>query len=161
MLKYYRDNINQFRGATMDFYFIIWSALFLIAVFFELLSPGFFFFLSFACGCVVAACLNFFAFSMSVQLTTFAITSLIALILLKNFVSQSLKGHAHPTNMDALIGKKGTVIKDIEPNNGGHVKVNGEIWFGKSINNDAIKTGSVIEVLGVKGSHVVVKKLHD
>lgn len=87
---------------------------------------------------------------MSLQLTAFALTSLIALILLRKFVSKSLKGTIHPTNVDALVGKRGTVIQNIEPNNGGHVKINGEIWFGKSIHNDVIKTGTVIEVLGVK-----------
>jgi len=145
----------------MDFYFIVWCALFLAAVFFELLSPGFFFFLSFACGCIAAACLNFVSLSMPIQLTAFAITSLIALILLRKFVSTSLKGTLHATNTDALIGKKGAVVQEIEPNSGGYVKINGETWFGKSIHNDHIKSGSVVEVLGVKGSHVIVKKLHD
>jgi len=145
----------------MDFYFIMWCSLFLAAVFFELLSPGFFFFLSFACGCIAAACANFFSLSMSIQLSVFAIASLISLIFLRKFVSQSLKGTTHATNVDALIGKRGTVLEDIVPNHGGYAKINGEIWLSKSINNEFIKSGDVVEVLGVKGSHVIVKKLHD
>lgn len=147
--------------SAMDFYFIIWCFLFLAAVLFELLSPGFFFFLSFACGCIAAACANFFSMSMSIQLSFFAVISLVSLILLKKFVSQSLNRSSHATNTDALIGKKGTVLEDIESNHGGYAKINGEIWFSKSIHNDLIKAGDVVEVLGVKGSHIIVKKLHD
>lgn len=142
----------------MNFYFIIWCFLFLAAVVFELFSPGLFFFLSFACGCIAAACANFFSLDISVQLAAFSIVSLASLIFLKKFVSQSLRGTAHATNIDALVGKKGTVIEDIEPNHGGYAKINGEIWFSKSLDNDLIKSGDVVEVLGVKGSHVIVKK---
>jgi len=145
----------------MDIYFIMWCFLFLITVLFELLSPGLFLFLSFSCGCIAAACVNFFSLDMSVQLTIFTIMSLLSFILLRKFVSQSLKGTVHPTNMDALIGKKGTVIQDIMPNQAGYVKINGEIWLSKSIYNELIQSGTIIEVLGVKGSHVIVKKLHD
>ena len=143
----------------MDSYFIIWCALFLLAVVFELLSPGLFFFLSFACGCVAAACINFFSSNLSLQLTIFALSSLISLILLRRFVSQSLKSAPYATNAEALIGKKGVVLTNIEINQGGYSKINGEIWFSKSINNVSIKEGETIEVLGVKGSHIIVRKL--
>jgi len=145
----------------MDFYFIVWSFLFLAAVVFELISPGLFFFLSFACGCIAAAGVNFFSFSMATQLTVFTVVSLISLILLRKFVLQSLKGTLHPTNVDALIGKKGTVVEEIKPYQTGYVRVSSEIWLSKSVHNELIKTGDIVEVLGVKGSHVIVEKLSD
>lgn len=145
----------------MNVYFIMWCFLFLVAVLFELLSPGFFFFLSFACGCIAAAIANFFSLSMSIQLTVFAIGSFLSLILLRKYVSRSLKGTLHPTNVDALIGKKGTVTEVIYPNQPGYVKINGELWLSKTVHHESIKNGEIVEVVGVKGSHVIVKKISD
>lgn len=60
------------------------------------------------------------------------------------------------TNIDAIIGKKGTVTRDIDRNNHGQVKIGAEQW--RAIAQEEIKTGTEIEVIEVKGVTLTVKK---
>jgi membrane protein implicated in regulation of membrane protease activity len=61
------------------------------------------------------------------------------------------------TNVDALIGKKGIVLKDINKSYNGLVKVGNEQW--RAIADEEIKEGADIEVVEIKGVTLTVKKV--
>jgi len=61
------------------------------------------------------------------------------------------------TNVDALIGKEGLAKTDIDPVDGGVVKVNGEIWLSRSADECLIKEGSKVRVIRIEGVTLIVE----
>ncbi len=61
------------------------------------------------------------------------------------------------TNVDALIGKEGLAKTDIDPLDGGVVKVNGEIWLSRSADECLIKEGSKVRVIRIEGVTLIVE----
>ncbi len=60
------------------------------------------------------------------------------------------------TNVDAIIGKRGIVLKDISRNENGLVKVGNERW--RAVADQDIKESTEVEVVDVKGVTLTVKK---
>jgi len=51
--------------------------------------------------------------------------------------------------MDALIGRKATVVQDISKDHPGRVKIDGDNWLAVSLDSDAdIATGTIVEIEG-------------
>ena len=63
---------------------------------------------------------------------------------------------ANRTNVDAMIGRHGVVLRSIVRNTPGLVKVGGEEW--RATASEDIREGNEIEVLEVKGVTLTVKK---
>lgn len=138
-------------------YFWLIVAFFCLMV--EMGSPGLFFFLSFFVGALSAAGASLLFSSLVVQGAVFLGGTIVALYVLKRLVAQKMfKDHPHGrTNVFAIQGKHGMMIKDVMPDKSGEVKINGEIWTARA--DDSIKKGEMVEVVLVRGAHVVVKKL--
>ncbi len=60
------------------------------------------------------------------------------------------------TNIDAIIGKRGIVLKSISRNFDGRVRVGNEQWRARS--DQDIKEGDEIVVAGVSGATLIVEK---
>lgn len=65
------------------------------------------------------------------------------------------------TNVDALIGKEGLAKTDIDPVDGGVVKVNGEIWLSRSADECLIKEGSKVRVIRIEGVTLIVEGVNE
>ncbi|MCL2134920.1 MAG: hypothetical protein FWH37_05120 [Candidatus Bathyarchaeota archaeon] len=66
------------------------------------------------------------------------------------------------TNVDALIGKEAFVTKDIDPTDGGVVKIGGELWLAKPVEcNNIIKEGSKVRIIRVEGVSLIVDGVDD
>ncbi|MCX8150573.1 MAG: NfeD family protein [Candidatus Bathyarchaeota archaeon] len=65
------------------------------------------------------------------------------------------------TNVDALIGKEGLAKTDIDPMDGGVVKVNGEIWLSRSADECLIKEGSKVRVIRIEGVTLIVEGVNE
>ena len=61
------------------------------------------------------------------------------------------------TNIDAIIGKRGIVLRSIGRNVDGMVKVGSEQW--RAVANEEITEGVEIEVVEIKGVTLIVKKI--
>lgn len=143
---------------TIFFWFIISLLFFLI----ELGHPGLFFFLSFALGALFASATSFLGYSLVVQSAIFIISSIFSLFFLKSWVRVYAKYGKHQvTNVDALRGKCGVVIKEISPEQVGQVKINGQIWSAKADGAKTIGVHARVEVLRIAGCHVMVKECGD
>jgi len=63
------------------------------------------------------------------------------------------------TNVDALIGKTTVAKTDIDPEEGGIVKLFGELWFCRSTREKAIKKGTRVVVVGIEGVSLMVEEV--
>jgi len=63
------------------------------------------------------------------------------------------------TNVDALVGRIGTVTEAIEPGTGrGRVLVEGEDWRGMALDERALPAGTRVSVVQVDGTQLVVER---
>lgn len=140
------------------YFWLAVSFFFLIA---EMTNPGLFLFLSFFLGGLIAAGVTFFTSSFTAQSGIFLLGTTIFMILLRYFVLPILsKNRTHiQTNIFALKGKQGFVLKGITVHKMGIVKINGESWSARSVDDEGIDEGCTVEVIDVRGAHVVVKKI--
>lgn len=66
------------------------------------------------------------------------------------------------TNSDALVGKEAVATKDIDPVDGGVVKLGGELWLAKPAECcSVIKEGSKVRVVRVEGVSLIVDGVTD
>jgi hypothetical protein len=63
------------------------------------------------------------------------------------------------TNIDALIGKETLAKTDIDPIDGGVIKLLGELWFCRPAYDKIIKEGAKVEVVGVEGVSLIVEEV--
>lgn len=99
--------------------------------------------------------------SVPVQIAIFAISTTLMIVFMKPLVKKLFKTRDVPMNSDAIIGKNGIVIKDVDNiKSKGQVKVNGELWSAINIEDDEkIETGTTIIVEDVEGVKLKVKKV--
>jgi len=142
-------------------YWWIWIIIAIILIIIEILTTPEFDALYFGIGCIIAGIVALFGFDLLAQILSFAISIVVLLftfhILVKKILYMSKE--EIETNIHALKGKKGIVIQKIDNLQfTGRVKIGGEKWKAKSINDEIIDKGSPIIVLGVEGNKVLVKK---
>lgn len=113
---------------------------------------------------------SFFAFIASVlgapveiQIAVFAISTTIMIIFMKPLTKKLFKNKDNTKmNNDAMIGKKGIVIKEINSTEEvGQVKVAGELWSAITINDEKIKINEIVKVTKVDGVKLIVTKINE
>lgn len=136
-------------------FWIILSGIFFII---EMSTVGFLVFW-FGIGALIAMVVSLLTSNILIQTTIFIISSTLLLFLTRPFVNKfTKKDHEVQTNAYSIIGKRGIVLKDIDPINGtGQIKVGTEIWSAKSINDRKIEKGIEVEILEIEGVKAVVK----
>lgn len=99
-------------------------------------------------------------FGVFVNSFSFALGSIIVLSFLyvffgRKFIKAKLSIVTKSTNVDAVMAKKGTVVKKITKQNPGQVKIDGEIWRANA--SEEIEVGKEISVESVSGVTLRVK----
>lgn len=125
----------------------------------EILIPGFFI-LWFGAGAFIAALLAWLSLSWAVQVGAFLASSFLLLLssrtIFRSFLFKSQDDIA--TNLEALMGRIGVVLKaiegDIKP---GLVQLGGEKWSAVCESEKKIMKGAKVKVLGVTGNKVRVE----
>jgi len=126
-------------------FWIIISGIFFII---EMATVGFLMFW-FGIGALIAMIVSLFTTNIAIQATVFILSSTILLFFTRPFVNKFTKKNSEiQTNAYSIIGKKGIVIKTIDPISGkGQVKVGTEVWTAKSKDNTKLETGLEVEIL--------------
>jgi membrane protein implicated in regulation of membrane protease activity len=147
---------------------LFWFMVFLGLVLLESLTPGFFFFIAFSAGALGALGASMLQLPFEYQVVIFLVSSLIMFIMLRLLVRYAPFFKARPhqqTNFYALIGKQGFVVLPILPLKKGYVRIDGELWVactdcnrGLTPRDETLPNGTIVEVIGVSGAHVIVKK---
>jgi membrane protein implicated in regulation of membrane protease activity len=152
------DSILSWFGANQ---MALWLLIGVFCLLFEMISPGLFFFLSFFFGALFGALSSFVTVNWLAQAIVFLVGSFAAFLWLHYWVKRrvfSVRRH-NRTNVQALQGQQGLVLREITPNNMGLVKVGGETWSARPTDACVITEGKKIVVVDNRGAHLVVKEI--
>ncbi|MEO2116838.1 MAG: NfeD family protein [Methanocaldococcus sp.] len=83
------------------------------------------------------------------------ISGILTIVILHKFVYGVRK--EIKVGAERFIGKIATAIEDFGENGYGRVEIENQIWLAKS--NDKIKNGDKVEIVGVEGVSLIVKKV--
>lgn len=134
---------------------IYWFISFIVLIILELVTINLVS-IWFAIGAIAAMFVSFFTKSITIQLLVFIVVSIIALFITKPIIKKVKSKEIIPTNFDRLIGKEAIVIKSINKNEFGEVKIFGTIWTAYS--EKKIEKGSKVKVLAIDGVKLIVKE---
>lgn len=114
-------------------------------------------------GALLAMVTSFITDSILVQSIVFVITSTILLIFTRPLVNKFIKVPKElKTNAYSIIGKKGIVISKINNIDGtGQIKIDGDIWSAKSLDEEDIDKNTEVEIVEIDGVKAVVKKVSE
>jgi len=111
----------------------------------------------FAIGALIAMVASLINLPLPVQVLVFLVSSMVLLYFTRPIVKKCGKIGTTRTNADRLIGEKGLVTEKIDVINGkGQVKVFGQIWSARSVDNQDIDAGETVEIKGITGVKLVV-----
>lgn len=140
----------------MNIWAIIW--LVLIVVFFvmeaatvQLISTWF------AVGSLAAMIVALLGGELWLQILVFLTVSCVLLALLWPMVRKHLKPKLVATNADALVGRVCAVTEDIDPMEGGRVKLGDVTWSARTETEEPIPAGSHVKILRIQGAKVIVE----
>jgi len=133
-----------------------WLAAAIIFLIIELVTPTLVFVCFFA-GALASGVYSYFSPDQFYwQIGIFVIVSLALLPPTRMLAKKMDKPSAQKSNVDALVGQTGLVIKPIDPDSGGQVQIGGEIWIASA--DSAMAEGARIKVLSVSGARLNVEK---
>lgn len=123
----------------------------------EVLSGSAFFLAPFAIGAALAAAAAS-AFGEAAAGAVFLAASVLTLLAVRPLVTRRLlSGPALRTGGAALVGKQAMVIERISNHEGvGRVRIDGELWTARSLDEHAIEPGTRVEVVDIKGATALV-----
>lgn len=134
----------------------IWLATFVVFLILEVLTPSMLF-IGFSLSALVSGVFAyFFPESYYWQIGIFIVVSAILLPLTRKMAKKITKESPQITNVDAIIGKVGLVIKSIDPDKAGQIEVNGEIW--RAVSEELIQVHEKATILKIIGTTVYVEK---
>ena len=140
----------------MELVTILWVILAVVLFIGELWLPSFFL-AWFSIGAVVSAVASYLGVSFVGQWAVFVVVSFVLLIYSRRFAEKISKPQPVKMNVDAYIGETGVVLESIDPEEDtGLVRVKKERWRADS--EEYIEKGERVEVIGVEGVHLVVRK---
>lgn len=142
-------------GETLS---IIWAVLIVFFTLVEAFTLGLTS-IWFAVGALAALIASAFGFNFVVQFISFIVVAVILLIYTRPVARKVFKVGQNKTNVDALIGKKGYVIKSILPKEVGQVKLNGQVWTAKGEEHETYNVDEEVEVLAIEGVKLIIKKV--
>lgn len=135
-------------------FWIILAGIFFVI---EMATIGFLVFW-FGIGALIAMVVSLFTSNLAIQTAVFVFSSTILLFFTRPFVNKFSRNEDVQTNAYSIIGKRGIVVKDIDPISGkGQVKVGTEVWSAKSFDDRKIEKGLEVEILEIDGVKAVVR----
>lgn len=137
-------------------YLEFWIALSIIFLIGELLTGGFYL-LSIGLGAIAAAILNYFQYSIAIQIAAFILIT-VAFIVISRPLYKKLNRNTvdKKSNTERLIGLKAKVTEDIGSHKIGNINVKGEVW--KAVSDEEISEGEEVEITGIEGVKLKVKR---
>ena len=141
---------------------VIWFIVGLILILLEFMIPGVItVFFGVGAWIVSIFCL-IIDIPLILQLIIFLTTSILMLILLRNWLKTIIQGSSSHTSldMDELeedLGKKAVVTEKIDPNSNGKVEFNGTSWQAEAY--EIIEEGTPVEIVDKNNITLIVKPL--
>lgn len=141
-------------------YYIIWLVVMVIFLIIEAITMGLTT-IWFAVGAFVAMILSLFGVHLSIQIAAFIIVSVACLIFVYPLVKNKIKPGQTKTNYESVINKVGIVIERIDNIKAtGQVKVDGQIWTARALNNEEIDIDTKVIINEVHGVKLLVSEIN-
>ena len=136
--------------------FWLWLAAMVIFLIVEIATPGLVF-ACFAVGALGGAVTSVITDSYLIQLGVFAFLAIVLIPLTRPLAKKITKESPQKTNVDAMVGKSGIVVKAVDPvAEVGQVRVEGQVW--QAIASEPIDEGTQIMVDKVQGARLYVSR---
>lgn len=113
----------------------------------------------FAAGSLAAMVVSLLGGAVWLQVLVFFTVSIVLLVLLWPLARKHFKPKLTATNADALVGRICTVTEDIDPLEGGRVKLGDVTWSARNDGGAAISAGKQVKVLKIQGAKVIVEEV--
>lgn len=98
--------------------------------------------------------------SWEVQVVVFVIISALLIVCLRSVTKKFLLKNSNTrTNTESLIGKQFRMLERTDFETIGSLKVNDVVWSAVGEKQQKIEKGEIVEVVGVEGNKLIVKKL--
>ena len=128
----------------------------------EIFIPSFVLF-NFGIGAVIGSFVAGLNLSLEWQILFFSVGTLLSIFLIrpamKKFAYKRTEGFK--TNMEALVGRQANVTEEISSeNNRGQISLDGDIWKARSLSNEIIPQGSLVEIVQLNSIVLIVKKIN-
>lgn len=143
---------------TLDLVTITWAVLIVVFTIVEAFTLGLTS-IWFAVGSLAALITAALGFGLPVQIIVFVIVAVILVVYTRPIAKKVLKVGHNKTNIDALIGQNGYVVKSIEAKSVGQVKLGGQIWTAKGPGQEMFEVDEEVEVLAIEGVKLIVRKV--
>ena len=140
---------------------LLWGWIVLALIFFaaEIFTAGFVL-LCFGIGALAGAGAAFLGLGLAWQLIAFIVVSAGATLLSRPFAEKVTSSGPQHLAGDRVLGKHAVVLQAIDPiTNTGMVRVDTEEWRAESVDNAGIAKDTVVEVLGVDGVRLQVRRI--
>ena len=137
----------------------IWIIIGILLLILEMFTVDFLF-AAFAAACVAAGVAAAADASTNWQVAVFIIVAVIVLVVLRPIIKRHLYKRSDPrkTNADAMLGRIGTVVETVGPeNNPGRVKLGGEEWRSVSNDGTTLAEDTRVEVTDISGATLTVR----
>lgn len=137
---------------------LVWAVAAVVLVIVEIISPTMFFFICLGLGAGFASISTIFHIAW-LPWAVFMTVSFLSVIFSRPLVNKFMKTPSRPANVDALVDQKAYVLEDIKPTKNGRVKIEGEEWTAES--SEEIPKDVWVKIIEIKGTRVVVQKIHE
>jgi membrane protein implicated in regulation of membrane protease activity len=134
---------------------IVWTVLIIVFAVAEAFTLGLTS-IWFALGAIVALLVSLLKLPIYLQIAVFLIATLVLVIYTRPIAQKYLRIGVSKTNVSALVGEKGVVMKRVDVYNLGQVKVKGQIWTAKSERGEEIARGEEVEIVAIEGVKLIV-----
>ncbi|MBD3256864.1 hypothetical protein GF377_00430 [candidate division GN15 bacterium] len=143
----------------MSTMFWIWMAIAVVFLIVELATPTMIF-ICFTAGAMGAGLFTLYdPAGYYWQLAIFVIVSVGLIPLTRKFAKKITSADSQMANVDRLIGQVAMVTERIDPDLGGKVRFEGEIWRAGAA--QAIEAMEKVRINGVSGTRVMVERLEE
>lgn len=137
----------------------IWLIIAGVCFILEIATVGFLIFW-FALAALITAFLSLFIKSIVAQTAIFVVLSAAFIFLTRPLAKKLNKKDNIVTNANSIIGKEATVIKEINSNSIGQVKIGGDVWSAICNYQDVtIPVGSKVSITRIDGVKVIVEPI--
>lgn len=140
---------------------LTWLILMILFIMVEALTVGL---LSiwFAVGSLVAMITALLFWPLWAQILTFAIVSIVVLIIAKRFFQKNLNQNFEKTNADRIIGATArTTVAIDNVSSVGQVEVLGQTWSARAADGAPVPVGALVKITGIEGVKVIVETIKE
>lgn len=137
----------------------IWLIVFVVCIVAEIISMGLTT-IWFAGGALVAAVIAAIGAPLWMQITVFAVVSLVLLYFTRPVAVKYFNKDRVKTNAESLVGKQAIVISEIDNLQGiGQVTVGGQEWSARTMDEGiTLPVGSVVVIRAISGVKLMVEE---